>query len=109
MFNTLNVRHLAAGSTRRKLSFKNVSSVVVHLLHSIKYTVDVPFSNMAAANLSQQLHNQQGLQAALAVNKPNSSTAAAATASLSEANQVQQATNPMEKQLPKKVRLIAKR
>jgi len=33
-------------TARRKLSFKNVSSVVVQLLHSIKYNVDVPFANM---------------------------------------------------------------
>ncbi|KAK8769032.1 hypothetical protein V5799_014502 [Amblyomma americanum] len=31
----------------RKLSFKNVSNVVVQLLHSIKYSIDVPFANMA--------------------------------------------------------------
>ncbi|XP_045121655.1 Ca(2+)/calmodulin-responsive adenylate cyclase-like isoform X5 [Portunus trituberculatus] len=38
----------ALGSThRRKLSFKNVSNVVVQLLHSIKYSMEVPFSNMA--------------------------------------------------------------
>ncbi|XP_048479262.1 Ca(2+)/calmodulin-responsive adenylate cyclase isoform X4 [Plutella xylostella] len=37
------------GSSRRKLSFKNVSNVVVQLLHSIKFNVDVPFSNMAAS------------------------------------------------------------
>ncbi|CAH4037328.1 unnamed protein product [Pieris brassicae] len=39
---------LSTGS-RRKLSFKNVSNVVVQLLHSIKFNVDVPFSNMAAS------------------------------------------------------------
>lgn len=39
---------LGSGS-RRKLSFKNVSNVVVQLLHSIKFNVDVPFSNMAAS------------------------------------------------------------
>ncbi|XP_038215206.1 Ca(2+)/calmodulin-responsive adenylate cyclase isoform X1 [Zerene cesonia] len=39
---------LSSGS-RRKLSFKNVSNVVVQLLHSIKFNVDVPFSNMAAS------------------------------------------------------------
>ncbi|XP_068630071.1 adenylate cyclase type 1 isoform X3 [Battus philenor] len=39
---------LGTGS-RRKLSFKNVSNVVVQLLHSIKFNVDVPFSNMAAS------------------------------------------------------------
>ncbi|KAK8747822.1 hypothetical protein OTU49_016629 [Cherax quadricarinatus] len=38
----------AIGSShRRKLSFKNVSNVVVQLLHSIKYSMEVPFSNMA--------------------------------------------------------------
>lgn len=43
LFNQLAVRRLAG----RKLSFKNVSNVVVQLLHSIKYSMDVPFSNMA--------------------------------------------------------------
>ncbi|GFU26457.1 hypothetical protein NPIL_393721 [Nephila pilipes] len=38
------------GGNRRKLSFKNVSNVVVQLLHSIKYSMDVPFSNMAVAS-----------------------------------------------------------
>lgn len=32
------------------MSFKNVSSVVVSLLHSIKYTVDVPFANMTMSS-----------------------------------------------------------
>lgn len=45
MFNTLNVRQLAG--SKRKLSFKNVSNVVMQLLHSIKYSIDVPFANMA--------------------------------------------------------------
>ncbi|XP_022256133.1 Ca(2+)/calmodulin-responsive adenylate cyclase-like isoform X2 [Limulus polyphemus] len=36
------------GSSHRKMSFRNVSNVVVQLLHSIKYSMDVPFSNMAA-------------------------------------------------------------
>lgn len=36
-------------ASRRKLSFKNVSNVVVQLLHSIRFNVDVPFSNMAAS------------------------------------------------------------
>ncbi|XP_054709450.1 Ca(2+)/calmodulin-responsive adenylate cyclase-like [Uloborus diversus] len=44
MFSNLPVRALG---NRRKLSFKNVSNVVVQLLHSIKYSMDVPFSNMA--------------------------------------------------------------
>uniref|UniRef100_A0A0K8SE29 adenylate cyclase n=1 Tax=Lygus hesperus TaxID=30085 RepID=A0A0K8SE29_LYGHE len=46
LFNTLQVRS-ALGAQRRKLSFKNVSNVVVQLLHSIKYSMEVPFSNMA--------------------------------------------------------------
>ncbi|KAH7645383.1 ca/calmodulin-responsive adenylate cyclase-like [Dermatophagoides farinae] len=45
LFNTLHVRHLAG--SKRKLSFKNVSNVVIQLLHSIKYSIDVPFANMA--------------------------------------------------------------
>jgi len=48
LFNTLQVRSALGAAQRRKLSFKNVSSVVVQLLHSIKYSVEVPFSNMAA-------------------------------------------------------------
>jgi len=41
LFNTLRLQN------RRKLSFKNVSNVVIQLLHSMKYTVEVPFANMA--------------------------------------------------------------
>lgn len=50
-------------ASRRKLSFKNVSNVVVQLLHSIKFNVDVPFSNMAAspqelkANAARKVQN----------------------------------------------------
>ncbi|XP_022249893.1 Ca(2+)/calmodulin-responsive adenylate cyclase-like isoform X2 [Limulus polyphemus] len=47
LFNTLQVRHLA-GSSRRKLPFTNVSNMVVQLLQSMKYSMDVPFSNWAA-------------------------------------------------------------
>lgn len=32
---------------KRKPSFKMVSNMVIQLLHSIKYSVEVPFSNMA--------------------------------------------------------------
>ncbi|XP_037089607.1 Ca(2+)/calmodulin-responsive adenylate cyclase-like [Pollicipes pollicipes] len=46
LFNTLQVRSAIGSTQRRKLSFKNVSNVVVQLLHSIKYSVEVPFSNM---------------------------------------------------------------
>nr|CAD7265051.1 unnamed protein product [Timema shepardi] len=41
------VRSAFGAAQRRKLSFKNVTSVVVQLLHSIKYSMEVPFSNMA--------------------------------------------------------------
>lgn len=47
LFNTLQVRSALGSAHRRKLSFKNVSNVVVQLLHSIKYSMEVPFSNMA--------------------------------------------------------------
>ncbi|XP_047110643.1 Ca(2+)/calmodulin-responsive adenylate cyclase isoform X3 [Schistocerca piceifrons] len=43
------VRSVMGAAQRRKLSFKNVSSVVVQLLHSIKYSMEVPFSNIAVA------------------------------------------------------------
>lgn len=36
-----------------KLSFKNVSNVVVQLLHSIKYSVEVPFSNINSVSDSK--------------------------------------------------------
>lgn len=49
LFNTLQVRQHLTSTGRKKLTFKNVSSVVVSLLHSIKYTVDVPFSNISIA------------------------------------------------------------
>ena len=67
MFNSLSVRQLAAHSSKRKLSFKNVSNVVIQLLHTIKYSVDVPFANMAMlgnnsnANLTS-LNNAQNVQ-----------------------------------------------
>ncbi len=32
---------------KRRPSFKMVSNMVIQLLHSIKYSVEVPFSNMA--------------------------------------------------------------
>ncbi|XP_065340009.1 Ca(2+)/calmodulin-responsive adenylate cyclase isoform X8 [Cloeon dipterum] len=42
-------RPVMTGVNKRKLSFRNVSNVVVQLLHSIKYSMEVPFSNMAVA------------------------------------------------------------
>lgn len=47
MLNTLGVRSALGAANRRKLSFRNVSNVVVQLLHTIKYSVPVPFSHMA--------------------------------------------------------------
>ena len=35
------------GGAKRRPSFKMVSNMVIQLLHSIKYSVEVPFSNMA--------------------------------------------------------------
>lgn len=40
----------AVSGPGHKLSFKNVSNVVVQLLHSIKYSVEVPFSNINAVS-----------------------------------------------------------
>lgn len=48
LFNTLRVQQ------RRKLSFKNVSNVVMQLLHSVKYSVEVPFANMAVQPSGKQ-------------------------------------------------------
>lgn len=43
------VLHAVSGAGH-KISFKNVSNVVVQLLHSIKYSVEVPFSNINAVS-----------------------------------------------------------
>lgn len=48
MLNTLGVRSALGVANRRKLSFRNVSNVVVQLLHTIKYSVPVPFSNVVS-------------------------------------------------------------
>jgi len=45
------VRTALGAAQKRKLSFKNVSNVVVQLLHSIKYSMEVPFSNMGASDI----------------------------------------------------------
>ena len=47
LFNTLHVRNAMMPSGKRKPSFKMVSNMVMQLLHSIKYSVEVPFSNIA--------------------------------------------------------------
>lgn len=48
--NTLGVRSAIGSANRRKLSFRNVSNVVVQLLHTIKYSVPVPFSHLTSPN-----------------------------------------------------------
>ncbi|RWS25804.1 Ca(2+)/calmodulin-responsive adenylate cyclase-like protein, partial [Leptotrombidium deliense] len=68
LFNTLQVRHLA-GTARRKLSFKNVSSVVVQLLHSIKYSMDVPFSNMSVASAPVVALQETSVEKQISTNK----------------------------------------
>lgn len=80
LFNTLQVRHLA-GTSRKKLSFKNVSSVVVSLLHSIKYTVDVPFSNITSALQQDHPGTGDGIQERFASAISASNAAAAASSS----------------------------
>lgn len=48
MFEYLQVRSaMLPGGAKRRPSFKMVSNMVIQLLHSIKYSVEVPFSNMA--------------------------------------------------------------
>lgn len=44
------MRSALGSASRRKLSFRNVSNVVVQLLHTIKYSVPVPFSHIATPN-----------------------------------------------------------
>lgn len=48
MLNTLGVR--SAIGSRRKLSFRNVSNMVMQLLHTIKFSEPVPFSNIATGS-----------------------------------------------------------
>lgn len=50
--NTLGVRSAIGSANRRKLSFRNVGNVVVQLLHTIKYSVPVPFSHLTAPNMN---------------------------------------------------------
>lgn len=72
MMNTLGVRSALGSTSRRKLSFRNVSNVVVQLLHTIKYSVPVPFSHITQPIQSQYLGSSQtsssmGLNDAFAV------------------------------------------
>lgn len=56
--NTLGVRSAIGSANRRKLSFRNVSNVVVQLLHTIKYSVPVPFSHLSAPNTNYMSTSQ---------------------------------------------------
>lgn len=62
MLNTLGVRSAIGESNRRKLSFRNVSNVVVQLLHTIKpYSVPAPFSHLAAATTGSGFSNESAV------------------------------------------------
>lgn len=58
MLNTLGVR--SAIGSRRKLSFRNVSNVVMQLLHTIKFSEPVPFSNMATGSFPSSAGSNTG-------------------------------------------------
>ncbi|KAM8718990.1 hypothetical protein ACLKA7_011655 [Drosophila subpalustris] len=73
MLNTLGVR--SAIGSRRKLSFRNVSNVVMQLLHTIKFSEPVPFSNIATGSFPSAA-------AALGGGVARGSSADAATASV---------------------------
>ncbi|XP_055390218.1 Ca(2+)/calmodulin-responsive adenylate cyclase isoform X2 [Condylostylus longicornis] len=61
MLNTLGVR--SALGSRRKLSFRNVSNVVMQLLHTIKFSEPVPFSNMATGSYPSSAGSASGTAA----------------------------------------------
>lgn len=75
---------------------------MVHLLHSIKYTVDVPFANMTVANMPQlgqnHAHNP-GQQAMQVLQQQNQ--AASNSNNLEQGSNSQHSAN--DKQLPKKL------
>jgi len=56
MFNTLNPNrcNILTGGGKRKPSFKMVSNMVIQLLHSIKFSMEVPFSNMTQQPVEMQ-------------------------------------------------------
>ena len=65
-FDSFQVRNaMLPGGAKRRPSFKMVSNMVIQLLHSIKYSVEVPFSNMA----QQPVDIQKGTLASS--NNPN--------------------------------------
>ncbi|XP_055914103.1 Ca(2+)/calmodulin-responsive adenylate cyclase isoform X1 [Eupeodes corollae] len=61
MLNTLGVR--SALVSRRKLSFRNVSNVVMQLLHTIKFSEPVPFSNIATGSFPSSAGSTAGTNA----------------------------------------------
>lgn len=58
MLNTLGVR--SAIGSRRKLSFRNVSNMVMQLLHTIKFSEPVPFSNIATGSFPSSIAGSNG-------------------------------------------------
>lgn len=63
MLNTLGVRSAVGEANRRKLSFRNVSNVVVQLLHTIKpYSVPAPFSHLATTGSGFSNESAGGFQ-----------------------------------------------
>ena len=54
LFNTLNVRGNMMTGGKRKPSFKMVSNMVIQLLHTIKFSMEVPFSNMTQQPVEMQ-------------------------------------------------------
>ena len=57
MFNTLRQgggQGLLTAGGKRKPSFKMVSNMVIQLLHSIKFSMEVPFSNMTQQPVEMQ-------------------------------------------------------
>ncbi|XP_040577884.1 adenylate cyclase type 1 isoform X2 [Lepeophtheirus salmonis] len=52
LFDTLQLNQsIITSGTKRRPSFKMVSNMVIQLLHSIKYSVEVPFSNISQNNV----------------------------------------------------------
>ncbi|XP_036319586.1 Ca(2+)/calmodulin-responsive adenylate cyclase isoform X3 [Rhagoletis pomonella] len=64
MLNTLGVR--SAIGSRRKLSFRNVSNVVMQLLHTIKFSEPVPFSNIATGSFPSSAGSGTGARGSTA-------------------------------------------
>ena len=63
MLNTLGIRSAVGEANRRKLSFRNVSNVVVQLLHTIKpYSVPAPFSHLATTGSGFSNESAGGFQ-----------------------------------------------